>query len=244
MFPAILSLALVFWLHRQYRAKAETNYIPAEIDFLERTGLRLLGRENDGLEAQAREIVLGQHDAIARGRSYVQRPLVCDLAGDHLTYFPSLGIGGPLDQAGWVLKLRRPTRIRWSLRKKTNFFFQMLRFSESAPATWTPAHPRVALRDQSLAGLEAFADPGVDLERLLGSPALREALLACKGLDLHVLADRVILLDPYLQNARPDGGVLLSFVLGHRHRMEAAAARHEQIKEMLAQIAAVSRADG
>jgi len=240
-------LLLIAYRVRRYRERAESEFLPAQEQFLERTGYRVAGRERESLRAQARAIVLGPVDNVGLfglRTVHVPSPLVCDLGTARLTHFPPGSEYGPAGRGGWVLELRQPTRIQWSLRARPGLWEFVRPSSEDELPRWTPGHPEITLRDRELAArFEAFADDAVELEHRLTAPGLREALLACQTLDLHVMRDRVALFDLDARQLLQGISAIFGPHPGHPQGMALTTANHLRVAELLVRVAAASQKD-
>ncbi len=233
----ILSLVVVilcFWRYRSGRA-AIARTAPAQQRFLEKTGYRLRGIETQPLADQAREAV-ALYDEVP-----LQRPFVRSLGRDRLVYHRGSGFqvtrsGDQLGQFAWVLELATPSRVQWAI---------VRRHVPRGVERWPLGHPQIALPDEPL-GLDhqAYADDAITVSRILATPALQSALLACTWLDLHVERDRIIFMDPRMKNlAAGSGGGLTLLLLGDDadKRFELLAMAHEQVASLLQLVATLSR---
>lgn len=225
---------LLFWRYRNGRA-AIARTAPAQQRFFEKTGYRLQGIESQPLADQAREAV-ALYDEIP-----LQRPFVRPLGRDRLVYHRGAGFhvtrsGDKLGQFAWVLELGSLSRVQWSL---------VRRHIPRDVERWPVCHPQIALPDEPL-GLhhQAHADDADTVSRILATPALQSALLACAWLDLHVEEDRIIFMDPRMKNlAAGSGGGLTLLLLGDDadKRFELLGMAHEQIASLLQLVATLSR---
>ena len=233
IFVAVFFVAYVLWSRRRARV-ARTEAVPAQQRFFEQTGYRLRGGESEPLADQAREALLPH--AGARERAFV-RPL----GGDRLVYHRGAGFavgraGEPLGRHAWVLELGAPSRVQWSL---------VRRDIPEDVERWPARQRRLALPEDPLgAQHEAFADDAATVSRILAVPALQSALLACAALDLHVERDRIIFMDPQLENLTAGhGGGLTMMLLGGDidHQFDLVAMAHARIAALLQLVASLSR---
>lgn len=233
IFTAMCFIAYMLWSRRRHRA-ALVRAAPAQYRFFEQTGYRLRGSESQPLADQAHEALLfhpgAHHPAFVR-----------PLGGDRLVYHRATGFAvTPAGQRfgcfAWVLELGAPTRVQWSLVRR------------SLPDDVEPypvRHPRIALPDDPLGRHhDAFAADATTVSRILATPALQDALLACAVLDLHVERDRVIFMDPGGKNLSAGcGGGLTMMLLGGDidRQFDLHALAHAQIAALLQQVVALSR---
>lgn len=207
---ALSVLLLGYWGFTLWKNRSGTAYAayrPALTQFFEHTGYRVHGLEDRPPEEQAQAAITDWGHTWPRALK-THRPYTRDLDGDRLVYYhipltcPDPW-GAPLEQSGWVLYLREPPRVEWSLqRRKTAARWLWQLIHRYSPPRWPVEQPRAALGDRDLhARFKAHASDEDLLSRLLATPGLASALLACAELDLHVLPDRIVLLDPIRRTA-------------------------------------------
>lgn len=240
------------WRRRRARTRPDSPLYTGLQRFLEQTGYRLLGMEAEPVEAQTRALantMLGGPRAL--GEAVTPRPYTRELAGERLVYYhPSAASadpwGAPLGQSAWVLYLREPVRAPWSLREKgvgSRLLWAALTLHWFP--RWKPGLPEATLVDPALhARFAVYAEDHAAVTAVLADPAIREALLACVDLDLHVLQDRIVFMDPRCRNlAAGSGGLVASQMLrgDPERQLELVAMTHAHIAGLLAQIAHISR---
>jgi hypothetical protein len=240
------------WRRYRARTRRDSPHHLALQRFFEHTGYRLLGMEGSPIESQvqaAADVWLG--GPRAPGEPIVPRPYTRDLAGDRLIYYHGAPEdadpwGAPLGQSAWVLLLREPVHTPWSLREK-NVGMRLLwtvltlhRFSRLKPRLPGAILVEPALR----ARFALYAEDRAAADAVLTEPEIREALLACVDLDLHVLKDRIVFMDPLHRNlAAGSGGMVASQILkgDPERQLELMAMSHMHIAGLLAQIARLCR---
>jgi len=252
LLPCIWFLVVEPWRRHRARTRADSPERSGLQRFFEQTGYRLLGMEDHPAEAQitaAASTMLG--GPRAPGEALWPRPYTRDLAGDRLVYYhpgPASADpwGAPLGQSAWVLYLREPVRAPWSLREKG---VGMRLLWAALILTWfprlKPGLPEATLVDPALrARFTVHVEDHAAVTAVLADRAIREALLACVDLDLHVLRDRIIFMDPRGRNLiAGSGGLVGSQMLrgDPQRQLELIAMAHVQVADLLAQIAHLSR---
>lgn len=112
-------------------------------------------------------------------------------------------------------------------------------------ARWAPGAPPVDLDEPRLqARFKAFTWDPAALRRVLAAPGLADMLLACADLDLHVLPDRILFMDPRFKNltAMSGGRVAQMLLVSHYGRQfDLVALAHQRVAELLAEVAAATR---
>jgi hypothetical protein len=250
--PLIFILGIEPWRRYRARTRGQLPYQSSLRHFFEQTRYRLLGMEDLPAEAQA-DIVANawQNPAQAPEGPITPRPYTRDLGGDRLVYYhrgvgASNPWGAPLGQSAWVLHLREPVRAPWSLREK-NASLRLLRAALSRDwfQRFDPGLPRAQLPDPRLnARFAIHADELAAANATLADPEIREALLACPDLDLHVQEDRIVFLDPRCKNLGSGmGGMMTGLMLAQDPDayMALLTMAHERILDLLAAIARASR---
>lgn len=237
----------VAWSNRSGGAYA--SYRPALTRFFEHTGYRVHGLDDRPPEEQAQAVVADWAHGWP-GTPKTPRPYTRDLDGDRLVYYhvpltcPDRW-DAPLGRSGWVLYLREPPRVEWSLQpRRTAVRWLRDRIYRYSPPRWPVAQPPAALGDPDLrARFEAGAADEALLDRLLATPGLVSALLALPELDLRVLSDRIVLLDPIRRNLTAAAGGFVQTLVAHdKERLfELQAMAHERVMDLLALVARASR---
>jgi hypothetical protein len=223
--PLLFVVPYILWIRRR---QVSPERVQAVQSFLERTGYRLHGREHLPLAAQAAEA-----NHVPLGLPATPRPYVRDLDIGRVTYFHAAypngeTWGAPFAQSGWVLQLREPLDVRWSLVRGRGV---------ELPA---PHDPRVEVDAPELAGTTATAEDAAALAEILAVPGLASALGRCAHLQLIVRGPLVILLDPRYELLRGEGGggvAGLALMFDHRGQMDLAVMAHERVMDLLLQIA-------
>lgn len=209
--------------------RARARKAEALLRFLERTEYRVVGLQHLPLDVQARRWVDAEH----------ARPYVRELDEGHLYYASALpreltphGLGA--GRPGWVLELRRPVRLAWSLVE--------LRHTDRDDLD-ARLGPRIPLDDRELdRRCRAHGGDAWAVRVVLQSPELRESLRACVDLELHVTRDRLVFVDSHLRNLHAGAGGLVALMATPAERaFDGLVVPHERIAELLAQAARASR---
>lgn len=216
--------------------------------FLERTGYGI-----DGYERLPR----GEQVRLALSESFTTRPYVRELAGGRLSYVQWVmscedstdapdSPDAPRDRPGWVLRLREPVRVRWSVAPKRSLMAALLR-SDGEGEPWRPDYPRVGGGRFGLDSHDLYTTDAEALARVLDEPGLVEALERCAYLELHVLGDAVVLVDPRMELIRGESGgnvAMMAVAADPERSMDLSAMAHLRIHDLLTMVVEASRRAG
>lgn len=226
---ACFLLCGLYLRHTHTGPQARARKAESLLRFFERTEYRVVGLQHLPLAVQARRWIDAEH----------ARPYVRELDEGRLLHAYALpreltphGLGA--GQPGWVLELRRPARVAFSLVD--------LRHTDRDDLD-ARLGPRIPLDDRELdRRCRAHGGDAWAVRVILQSPELRESLRACVDIELHVTRDRIVFVDRNHRNLHAGAGGLVALMATPQERaFDGFIVPHERIAELLAQAARASR---
>jgi hypothetical protein len=238
----------------QKRKQAMSNLGPALRNFFERTGYRYAEAPKADLEPTvqlAEEKIRQQQSGRAGG---FETHMVRDYHGmkiEHQQFMGNTQRDGNnvyVMSCDWRLVAAEPPAVKWqaAARSLSGAGKALKEAFSNSTREWSALYPeKVESGDPELdKKLNFYGEDPEAVRRVLATPGLKEAMLACEELDLRVSEKGVVFVDPTQKNLRAGlGGTVGMMATGFDYGklMDLSIPVHDRIAELLALAARASR---